>query len=224
MSRKVEKLECEKNELECTNRTTIEENKYLLQQLEQLNNDLTGSHAQLDVLKATLDSSQREIDRLASLAAQTTVLEAQLTRLETEQASLQGQVFSKDEEIQKAKGAERTIAILSEQLDRIEKEHQEEQARHSEVVARLERRNVVQKELESAIKKQHDVDLSSESRAPNHEVVSTFVKEILQDNANLQMGIIELRDLLTGSNQEVENLRQLTLLSQPQTDAENGAR
>lgn len=46
-------------------------------------------------------------------------------------------------------------------------------------------------------------------------VVSHFVKDILQDNANLQSGIVELRDMLLGSNAEVENLREQMMLHQP---------
>jgi len=44
-------------------------------------------------------------------------------------------------------------------------------------------------------------------------VVSHFVKDILQDNANLQLGIVELREMLQRSNDEVERLRDAVIQS-----------
>jgi len=49
-------------------------------------------------------------------------------------------------------------------------------------------------------------------------VVSHFVKDILQDNANLQIGIVELREMLMNSNDEVQSLREQLLLHQPISD------
>lgn len=46
-------------------------------------------------------------------------------------------------------------------------------------------------------------------------VVSHFVKDILLDNANLQHGILELRELLLNSNGEVERLREQLRVHQP---------
>jgi hypothetical protein len=60
-------------------------------------------------------------------------------------------------------------------------------------------------------------------------VVSYFVKDILQDNANLQLGIVELKEMLDRSNEEVERLRQAvnqptSPLRTPSLGAELGAK
>jgi hypothetical protein len=48
-------------------------------------------------------------------------------------------------------------------------------------------------------------------------VVSHFVKDILQDNANLQLGIVELKEMLDRSNEEVERLRHVMDQPEPPT-------
>ena len=214
-------LERDKRELEATNAKTIEENRYLLDQLEQLNNSVADSDARIQMLNATLDSTRKEMDKMATLAAQTSQLEAQILLMEAEQLRLQDQVVSTGEEsqtaVQRWRSAERTVSALSDQVDRIEKEAREERARHSDIVARFERRKIVEKELESAAGRLKGAAAVTTLGGHNgsSSVVSNFVKDILQDNANLQMGIVELREMLTGSNAEVENLREQMLLHQP---------
>ncbi|KAL9132210.1 MAG: hypothetical protein Q9217_000014 [Psora testacea] len=218
----ISRLEKDKKELEVSNAKTIEENRYLLDQLEQLNNNVSDSDAHIQMLNATLKSTRMEMSKMAALAAQTSQLEAQLSAMEAEQAKLQNEVVSKGEEsqtaVQRWKSAERTVSALSEQVDRIEKEAREERVRHAEIVARLERRRVVKGELESAagcLKGAAAADTTVGSRNGSSSVVSNFVKDILQDNVNLQMGIAELREMLSGSNEEVENLREQMILHQP---------
>lgn len=221
MGATVDNLEEEKKKLEASNAKTIEENRYLLDQLEELNNSITDADSEIISLNTTLQSTMKELDRLTALAAQASHLEKQLASLESEQHTLQQELVSKEDSeksaIQRWKDAERTINALQEQVEQIDREAREEQARHAEVVSRFERRRLVERELENAAWRLKGAaaakGLSKEDS--NHSVVSSFVKEILQDNANLQLGIVELRDMLMGSNEEVENLREQMVLHQP---------
>ena len=144
----IERLETEKLELEAKNAQTIRENRDLLDQLEQLNESVCGSDAQIQALQDTLRSTEEELQRLASLAARTQLLEAQLFDLEREQSRLQHNLDSKTIEertaIQRWQKAERTLGDLQDQIDRIEREAREERERHVEVVARMERRMAVE--------------------------------------------------------------------------------
>lgn len=229
MGASIDKLEADKKALEAANARTIEENRYLLDQLEEINNTVSNSDAQILSLNTTLQYIRKELDRLTVLAAQASSLETQLANMEKEQADLQENLLSKGEEertaVQRWKGAERTVNTLQEQVDRIEREAKEERARHSEVVARFERRRAVERELESAAGRlKGAAAATSLEKNGSNSVVSHFVKDILQDNANLQMGIVELREMLMGSNEEVENLREQMMLHQPvQTDPERSA-
>lgn len=218
----IDQLERDKRELELANEKTIEENRELLDQLEHMNHTISTSDAYIQSLATTLRSNRQEIGRLAALAARSTELEAQLLAIETEQISLQDQFASKQCDHQSAvyrwKNAERTISNLQEQVDRMEKEASDERERHEEVVTRFERRRAVERELDDT------AGLSTGSRLATRlgeekdsNVVSHFVRDILQDNANLQMGIVELREMLMSSNEEVENLREQMLLHQPAT-------
>ena len=220
MGASVVRLEGEKKGLEAENTRTIEENRYLLNQLEEINNTVSNADAQILSLNNTLQSTRKELERLTVLAAQTSSLEAQLARFEKEQDELQSQLVSKDEQertaVQRWKTAERTIGILQEQVDRIERENKDERAKHTEVIARFERRRSVERELGSAAGRLKGAAAATTlERNGSNNVVSSFVQDILQDNANLQLGIVELREMLTGSNEEVQNLREQMLLHQP---------
>jgi hypothetical protein len=212
----IEGLEKDKIELEAKNAQTIKANRDLLDQLEQLNSAVAESDAHIRALEDTLRSTEDEIDRLSSLAARTQLLERQLIDLEREQSQLQSSLDAKlvDERtaIQRWKVAERTIGDLQDQIDRIEKESRAERQRHMEVVARMERRMVVEGELHSAAGRLK-AKAGTDKGGPN--VVSHFVKDILLDNANLQHGILELRELLGNSNEEVERLRDQLKVHQP---------
>ncbi|KAF2758640.1 hypothetical protein EJ05DRAFT_510540 [Pseudovirgaria hyperparasitica] len=219
----IERLEQQKLSLEIANTKTIQENRELLNQLEELNDALAESETQVKSLTATLESTQLELKRLSILAARTESLERQLADLENEQAILHEKVAHTDEEkisaIHRWQQAERTIAHLQDQLDQIEREAKEERERHIEVVGRMERRRAVERELETAagrLKGAAAMKTTGEKNGTN--VVSHFVKDILQDNANLQLGIVELREMLTNSNEEVERLREQVVLHQPMQD------
>ncbi|KAF1924770.1 uncharacterized protein M421DRAFT_424409 [Didymella exigua CBS 183.55] len=216
MMANIERLESEKLELEAKNAQTIKENRNLLDQLEQLNESICGSDAQIQALQDTLRSTEEELQRLASLAARTQLLEAQLFDLEREQSRLQHNFDTKTIEertaIQRWQKAERTLGDLQDQIDRIEREARDERERHVEVVTRMERRMAVEGELSSAAAR---LKAKAGQEKGGSTVVSHFVKDILLDNANLQHGILELREMLVNSNEEVERLRDQLRIHQP---------
>ncbi|KAL8922686.1 MAG: hypothetical protein Q9208_004999 [Pyrenodesmia sp. 3 TL-2023] len=221
MASSIDRLECDKKELEAANARTIEENRTLLDQLESLNNTVSDSQSQIQSLTATLQSTRKELDRLNVVAARTSDLESQLSLMETEHSDLHEKLTSTEEgqrsAMQRWKDAERMIRILQEQVDRIEAEARDESERHVEVMSRFERRQAVERQLESAagrLKGAAAAKTLGEGGDGNNHVVSHFVKDILADNASLQMGIMELREMLMGSNDEVQNLREQMLLHQ----------
>ena len=75
----------------------------------------------------------------------------------------------------------------------------------------------MEKELEGAAGRLKGAAAASTmgARKSGTNVVSHFVRDILQDNANLQSGIVELKEMLQNSNEEVQNLREQVLLHQP---------
>ena len=215
----IEKLENDKKELQDSNARTIEENRYLLDQLEEMNDTVSNADSQILSLNGTLESTRIELERLTLLAGQASHLEAQLASLEMETADLHHQLASREQEkrtaVQRWQGAERTINTLQEQVDRIDKDAREDRLRHAEVVKRFERRRTVERELENAAGRLKGAAAAATvSKDGGNNVVSHFVKDILQDNANLQLGIVELRKLLMGSNEEVESLREQMILHQ----------
>ena len=218
MAANIEKLEGDKKLLEATNAKTIEENRYLLEQLEDLNNTVSESDTHIQALTATLQSTREELQRLTILAGRTVELEVQLTAMELEQAEMHAQLVSREEAsksaIERWQRAERTIVHLQDQVDKLEREAREERERHVEVLGRMERRRAVEKELEGAAGRLKGAAAMTLGRNPaaGTNVVSHFVRDILQDNANLQMGIMELREMLMSSNAEVEGLREQMML------------
>ncbi|KAK5171118.1 uncharacterized protein LTR77_004262 [Saxophila tyrrhenica] len=217
-------LEKEKQVLEKKNATVIEENRNLLDQLEAVNSAVSESDAHVVNLQATLQSTQQELHKLSQLAARTESLERQLAEYEREQATWQNTFEAKEESEKSAlrrwQKAERTLAQLQDQIERIEREAKEEHERHHEVVERMERRHAVEKELGSAAGRLKGAAAAKNGAGEGEgtNVVSHFVKDILQDNANLQMGIVELREMLNNSNEEVETLRKQLQTHQPVED------
>ncbi|KAL9015466.1 MAG: hypothetical protein Q9185_007136 [Variospora sp. 1 TL-2023] len=221
MAASIGKLALDKKELEAANAKTIEENRNLLDQLEGLHNSVSDSETHVSVLEATLQSTRKELERLHALAARTSHLEVQLSSMDTEHSDLHRKLASSEEDhrsaVQRWKDAERTISVLREQLDRIETEAKDEQNRHSEVMNRFERRQAVERQLDSAAGRLKDAAAAAavgKSSEGKNNVVSHFVRDILADNASLQMGVMELREMLMGSNEEVQNLREQMMLHQ----------
>ncbi|KAF2458164.1 hypothetical protein BDY21DRAFT_385304 [Lineolata rhizophorae] len=222
MSTCIERLEHEKRSLEARNSQTVAENRALLDQLEGLNSAVAESDVKVQSLTASLHSAQQDVQRLTVLASRTESLERQVAQLEREQALLQTNYETSVEDgkgaVYRWRKAERVIADLNDQIDRIEREAREEQERHVAIVGRMERRRAVEKELESAAGRLKSAALARSvgSRDRNAtSVLSHFVKDIMQDNANLQLSIVELREILQSSNEEIEKLREQLEVHQP---------
>lgn len=217
----VESLEHEKRQVQAENARIVEENRSLLEQLDGLNKAVTESDEHVQSLTLTLESTQAELRRLTVAASRAAELEAQLVLMETEQSRLQESLSSAREDeksaVQRWKNAESTLRDLHDQVERIEAEAREERERHEELVQRMERKRAVERELDNAAGRLKGAAAASElGRTPHGtHVVSRFVKDILQDNANLQVGIMELREMLESSNQEVQNLREQVISHQP---------
>jgi hypothetical protein len=224
MMAQIEELESQKHGLQKTNENLVTENRTLLDQLEAINTAVAESDTQVTNLQATLQSAQQEMQRLSQLAAKTERLEQQLATFEREHEACQASLDIREEAEKNAtrrwQKSERALADMQDQLERIEQEAKEERERHVEVVGRMERRRAVEKELTSAAGRLKGAAASKTAGAGTN-VVSHFVKDILQDNANLQMGIAELREMLQNSNQEVETLRQQLVLHQPLEEDED---
>ena len=218
MMAQIEELESQKHGLQKTNESLVTENRTLLDQLESINTAVAESDSQVTNLQASLQSAHQEMQRLSQLASKTERLEQQLATFEREHEACQANLDIKEEAEKTAtrrwQKSERALADMQDQLERIEQEAKEERERHVEVVGRMERRRAVEKELTSAAGRLKGAAASKTTGAGTN-VVSHFVKDILQDNANLQMGIVELREMLQNSNEEVETLRQQLVLHQP---------
>jgi chromosome segregation ATPase len=217
----IDDLEREKKEVQAENARIIEENRSLLEQLDALNRAVAESDDHVKSLTNTLESTECELRRLTVAATRAAELEAQLALMETEQSKLQESLTSAREDeksaLQRWRQAECNVRDLHDQVDRIEKEAREESERHTELVERMERKRAVERELDNAAGRLKGAAAASElnRNAGGTNVVSRFVKDILQDNANLQVGIIELRELLDNSNEEVKNLREQVMSHQP---------
>jgi hypothetical protein len=216
----VDALEHEKREVQAENARIVEENRSLLEQLDGLNKAVAESDEHVQSLTLTLESTQAELRRLAVAASRAADLEAQVVLMETEQSRLQDSLSSAQEDgksaVQRWRNAEVTLRDLNDQVERIEAEAREERERHEELVQRMERKRIVERELDNAAGRLKGAAAASElGRNPGTNVVSRFVKDILQDNANLQVGIMELREMLESSNNEVQNLRDQVLSHQP---------
>jgi len=221
---RIEQLEHENAELEIRNKSVTDENQSLRDDLEHLNGTVKDADDQIESLEVTLRDSLREIRRLESASERAASLERQIALLEEEQATLQNTLVHTREEARTAvyrwRQAERSIVDLQEQLERMEKETREERERHIEVIGRIERQRAVEKELNTAegrLKGAAAVKSMTDSRNSKG-VISHFVRDLLQDNANLQLGIAELRDMLVSSNDEIQMLREQLLYHQPAGD------
>ncbi|KGO77151.1 hypothetical protein PITC_023930 [Penicillium italicum] len=217
----IDALEREKQEAQAENARIIEENRSLLEQLDSLNQAVAESDNHVKFLTVTLEKTESELRRLTAAAMRAAELETQLAVMEAEQSKLQESLASVHEDersaVQRWRQAEITLRDLHDQVDRIEKEAREERDRHADLVQRMERKRAVERELDNAAGRLKGAAAASElsRNTGGTNVVSRFVKDILQDNANLQFGIMELRDMLQSSNEEVQNLREQVISHQP---------
>ncbi|OCT50039.1 hypothetical protein CLCR_06704 [Cladophialophora carrionii] len=214
-------LERERTHLQTANEKIVEENRQLLNQLEVANTSLQDSDSHVRSLEALLRDCEVECRRLNGLNRRTEELELQILELEKERITLSRQSDDAKEEskstIRRWKESETRVRQLESELQRIEWDAKKDKERYEEIIARLQRERVLDRELggaEGRLKGAAAVrGLNAKESGTN--VVSHFVRDILQDNANLQAGIVELRELLQASNEEVQNLREQILQHQP---------
>ncbi|KKY39615.1 hypothetical protein UCDDA912_g00319 [Diaporthe ampelina] len=229
MQSRIEQLETEKRTLEAENARTIQENRALLDQLESFNNSVIDSETQIRSLEATLQSSEHAIRKLQGAEARATAMEDQLAELEAEQAALRDTLVTTEGEarsaMQRWRRAEKGISDLQEKLERIEREACEERERHAEVLARMEKQRSMEKDLNTAAGRLKGAAAAKTigDGSNGGTVVSHFVRDLLQDNANLQVGMAELRELLLNSNDEIQHLREQLIFHQPVEVKEHSA-
>ncbi|KAK4214622.1 myosin-11 [Rhypophila decipiens] len=221
LTARIEQLEHENSELETKNKLVTDENHSLRDELEGLNETVKDADTRIEALEATLRDSQRQVRRLEGAAERAANLERQIALLEEEQQTLQNTLLGTREEARSAmkrwKEAQRGLIETQEQLERMEKESREERERHVEVLGRIERQRQMEKELNTAagrLKGAAGVKSMTDSKN-GHNVVSHFVRDLLQDNANLQLGMAELREMLINSNDEIQMLREQLVYHQP---------
>lgn len=228
LTSRIDQLEHENGELESKNQLAEDENKTLQGELEQLNDTVKDADNKIELLESTLRDSQKEVRRLEGAAERAASLERQIALLEEEQVMLQNTVVQTQEEARTAmfrwRQAERGLNDLQDQLERMEKEAREERERHVEVIGRIERQRVMEKELNTAagrLKGAAAARSLTDSKGGN--VVSHFVRDLLQDNATLQLGMAELREMLVNSNDEIQTLREQLLYHQPMANRESSS-
>ncbi|KAL2756065.1 hypothetical protein ACRALDRAFT_2062685, partial [Sodiomyces alcalophilus JCM 7366] len=226
LTARIEQLEMDKRELQAENIRTVEENRALLDQLEALNTTVHNSDIRIQTLEATLLSSQQAVRRLEGAASRAEELERHVAMLEREQVQLQNNLITTESEavsaMQRWKRAERGISELQSQLERMEKETKDERERHVEAMDRMERQRQRELELNTAAGRLKGAAAakSLDKGKSGGSVVSHFLRDLLQDNANLQLGMAELREMLNNSNDEIQALRYQLMHHQPVADEE----
>lgn len=210
----VESLEAEKTSLQDANQDLVKQNRELLDKLEGLNSTLSDCDSHVKNLEALLVSAEVEVRRLNGLAGRAGELEEQLRQLERDniRAKEEGAIHKEEERsaLGRWREAEMKVREMGREVERIEAEARRERDAHMEVVKRMER----ERELGVAAGRLKGIAALKEGDG-NGTVVSHFVRDILQDNANLQAGILELRELLQTSNDEVQGLREQIIEHQP---------
>jgi hypothetical protein len=217
----VAKLESDRTTLLSANEKIVEENRQLLTQLEVANTSLKDSDSHVKSLEALLRECEVEVRRLAGLSRRTEELELKILDLERERLVMSRQTDDAREEsrstIKRWRESEVKLRQLESEMERIEWDAKKDKERYEEIIARLERERALERELGGAEGRLKGAaalrGLNGSGKSTT--AVSHFVRDILQDNANLQAGIAELRELLQTSNEEVQNLREQVLQHQP---------
>ncbi|KAA8904550.1 hypothetical protein FN846DRAFT_919704 [Sphaerosporella brunnea] len=198
----ISELEMKTTELEYENSRKADENKLLLHNLEELNASMAMSELRVRELQEDLDAAHAELSRISAHAARTALLEAQLAVLESEQEELRNTIATTKEEERAAvarwRRAERQLAELEKQLERIQREHALERARSQNILERMEQRRLASQRAGTF----------PAALAADKSALSRFMKEILAENGHLQLGVAELRDMLAQSQEEVKMLRE----------------
>ncbi|KAL2419919.1 hypothetical protein ABEF95_008487 [Exophiala dermatitidis] len=217
----INELEKERTCLQTTNERIEVENRELRIQLDAANTSLKDSDNHVKSLEALLRDSESEIRRLNGLTRRAEELELKILDMEKDQMKLSQRADDFSEEtrsiIRRWKESEIKVRQLESDVERIEWEAKQERERHEEIVARLERERVLERELGGAEGRLKGAAALQglKGGVSGTNVVSHFVRDILQDNANLQAGIAELRELLHTSNEEVQSLREQIMQHQP---------
>ncbi|TQV92284.1 hypothetical protein V2A60_006974 [Cordyceps javanica] len=226
LTARIARLEMENRVLEAANAAKIEENRALLDQLETLNTTVSDADFKIRLLETNLLSSNQTVRRLESTAARAADAERHLALLEQEQDRLHEELRSAREDSRshalRCKEAQRGVTDMQDQLDRLEAEATQERQRHADIIQRMERQREVEKQLDAAAGrlKGAAATRSLQNDGKNNKIIGHFVRDLLQDNANLQLGIAELRELLENSNDEVHTLREQIMYQQPSQEDE----
>ena len=220
MNANVARLENERTSLQRSNEKIVAENKELLSKLDTLNSTYLQSDDTVKGLEALLRDTEIEVRRLNGLARRAEELEAQVQDLDQERSHLKRRLDDGEQEsrstLSRWRESEKKVKQLEHEVEKIEWEAKRQRDQHDDVVARLERERVLERELGGAEGRlKGAAALQGIESGTGGNVVSHFVKDILNDNASLQAGIVELRELLQSSNDEVQNLRQQIVHHQP---------
>lgn len=221
LSSHVSKLENEKATLQQNNHKMIVENRELLQKLEQLNTEFSNKGDRVRELEIMLHDCEEDLARYNSLTRKTQELERHVGDIEREREQLAKDLDEQKSEsrstIARWRDSERRIRELEQEVKKIELAARLDRANHEDVVARIDRDRALQREMglsEGRLKATAAIQ-TMQHGGVQKQVVSNFVRDILQDNANLQTGIAELKELLQTSNDEVQMLREQIMLHQP---------
>ena len=220
----IEKLEKESTSRQAKSEKIVEENRRLLTQLEDANASLKDRDSHVKGLEALLRDCEVEGRRLNGLCQRTEQLELKILELEKGRMMLVQQAADAEEEtrstIKRWRESEVKVRQLEQETQRIEWDARKDKERYQELITRLEQERVLERELGGAEGRLKGAaalrGLNGKAKGTN--VVSHFVRDILQDNANLQAGIVEMRELLQISNEEVQSLRDQILQHQPVED------
>ncbi|KAK6539518.1 hypothetical protein TWF694_009735 [Orbilia ellipsospora] len=213
MASKISKLEEQNKHLEIQNTLSIDRNRDLLSTLETLNESVAQADTKVRELTADIDDTRAELDRVSARAARAEILEAQLSVLETEQEDLRRNLSITLEDERNAAArwqkAERQVADLQEEYSKLETEYMQEKVRTQKLASKISSRK--------SIRELHFPASKMEGAA-----ISNFMKEILQDNQQLQAGTAELRQMLMVAQDEIGALREQVLLTQRPEPTELG--
>ncbi|KAF3214728.1 hypothetical protein TWF192_009249 [Orbilia oligospora] len=205
MASKINRLEELNKQLEVQNTSSIEKNRDLLNSLETLNESVTQADSRLRDLTADLDDTRAELDRVSARAARAEILEAQLTVLETEQDDLRRNLSITLEDERNAAArwqkAERQVEDLQDEYNKLESEYMQEKIKTQKLANKIASRKSIR-------------GLQFQADKMEGAAISNFMKEILQDNQQLQAGTTELRQMLMIAQDEIGALREQVLLTQ----------
>lgn len=191
-------------------------NKSLLCQVDIANNATAQSDIHIASLQTTLLSAETELIKLDDLVRRTAQLEHELEQHELDRAAINSTLALRTQQEQLAterwQTAEKNINTLEQRLRAIEADAKFEKLRQRSSFANFRTPEIDDTEGPVRLAANTAYKRSSCGR-PESGTVSTFVKEILQDNATLQLSLVEVQELLVASDGELQRLRQHLSLS-----------